>query len=261
MEFPSIDNFHGTGAFNQTKFPEWDSIFLDCVDRPEEVTVIQVRQRRRQQQLSGYNAYFESLKQPQQTPKDTSKENPDGNGPYSKATRKSFSAKSYLDSMTPVTDPSPKEKPTMTPWKSKTIQRLSSASSYLENLSELTSPSNDKTSVNKEQSKSKANKIRSLAKDIQAQNGTSLLIVSVKNETMGPSSDIDSKMKLSSSVTPEAKPVKRMTSPGKGTKYLESLSAGSVASTASGEDKPKVEEKIQQSTETSKNPYLEEVRL
>ncbi|OEU09306.1 hypothetical protein FRACYDRAFT_212404 [Fragilariopsis cylindrus CCMP1102] len=59
LDFTSIERFHGTGAFNQTKFPEWDSVFLDYMDRPDEVIVIQMRQQRRQRKLSGYNSYIE----------------------------------------------------------------------------------------------------------------------------------------------------------------------------------------------------------
>ena len=61
MNFTSIEKFHGTGAFNQTKFPQWDSIFLDFMNRPSEVIVMKVRQRRRQRKLSGFNPYVESL--------------------------------------------------------------------------------------------------------------------------------------------------------------------------------------------------------
>jgi len=61
LDFVNIDKFHGTGAFNQTTFPEWDSIFLNYMDRPDEVIVMQIGRRRRQRKLSGYNLYFESL--------------------------------------------------------------------------------------------------------------------------------------------------------------------------------------------------------
>lgn len=40
-----MGNFHGTGAFNITKFPEWDSILNNMVTRPKETLVLQVQRR------------------------------------------------------------------------------------------------------------------------------------------------------------------------------------------------------------------------
>lgn len=68
LDFTSIDKFHGTGAFNATIFPTWDSIFLDMIGRQEETIVISITseepQRRRRRGLSGHNSYLESLSKP-----------------------------------------------------------------------------------------------------------------------------------------------------------------------------------------------------
>ena len=62
MDFTNIDKYHGTGAFNQTVFPQWDSIFLDYVSRPEEIIVMSVKQQqRRRSSLSGRNDYLEDM--------------------------------------------------------------------------------------------------------------------------------------------------------------------------------------------------------
>lgn len=37
--------YHGTGVFNITKFPRWDSLLLDMIDNPEEIIIIQARRR------------------------------------------------------------------------------------------------------------------------------------------------------------------------------------------------------------------------
>jgi len=37
--------FHGTGVFNTTKFPTWDSILLTMIENPPEKIIIQARRR------------------------------------------------------------------------------------------------------------------------------------------------------------------------------------------------------------------------
>jgi len=213
LDFTSIDNFHGTGAFNQTKFPEWDSIFLDCVDRPEEVIVIQILQQRRQRKLSSHNAYFESLtKQPSTpttTPTASTSSSTTKKTEETKRTTRGFSgsaASSYLNNMTPATTPSSStKKPQQVP--KKASRRLSSASSYLNNLSAAPSASINK----KNEPERTKEKKQSIGKD------------------------------------------------GKGTSYLESLSSAAAPASSSDSKKTKEEKvKSKQSTETSKNPYLEE---
>ena len=220
MDFTSIDNFHGTGAFNQTKFPEWDSAFLECVDRPEELMVIQMRQRRRQSKLSGHNEYFESLKSsstssPVENKKDETKEEP------SEPT--AFSTSSYLDAIKSDTNLTTSAAPAPTAPKKPEItsKKLSSASSYLDNLSKPVaakkpwSPNPSKTSNKKEQKDDKKKK-----KEVAA-----------KFE--------------------ETKPMRRAFS---SSSFLDNLSSVTPAF-GDGE-----EEKSKQTTETSKNPFLEEVR-
>jgi hypothetical protein len=35
--------YHGTGAFNRTKFPRWDSILSEMIQNPMEKIIIQAR--------------------------------------------------------------------------------------------------------------------------------------------------------------------------------------------------------------------------
>lgn len=216
LDFPSIDNFHGTGAFNQTKFPEWDSVFLECVDRPEEVMVIQMRQRRRQSKLSGHNAYFESLKtssSPTNEKDETKMEDP------SEPT--AFSTSNYLDAMKSDTNLTASAPVSTAPKKPEiTSKKLSSAGSYLDNLSRPVaakkpwSPNASKTKNEKEQKDDEKEK-----KEVAAK----------KEET---------------------KPIRKAFS---SSSFLDNLSSVTPAF-SDGEEK-----KSKQTTETTKNPFLEEV--
>jgi len=38
--FRNLENFHGTGAFNLTKYGAWDSILVDMLQRPKDVVVV-----------------------------------------------------------------------------------------------------------------------------------------------------------------------------------------------------------------------------
>lgn len=229
LDFSSIDNFHGTGAFNQTKFPEWDSVFLDCVDRPEEVVVLEVRQRRRQQKLSGHNTYFESLKQ---TSKETEKVDTTKKSTTSRTTpkRQGFSTGNYLESMS-SSKTAPESSPaSSTPKKEQqapkiTSRKLSGASNYLENI---TSPPAKKET--KPTNKSKDNEEKKS-----------------KTVTSETKASKDKKEKNKKSETPN--PIQRRAFAS--SNYLENLSSVSNATNTA-------EPTTAQSTESSKNPYLEE---
>ncbi|KAG7374173.1 hypothetical protein IV203_013268 [Nitzschia inconspicua] len=100
LDFTNIDKYHGTGAFNQTLFPRWDSIFLDYVDRPEETIVITVKQRqRRRSSLSGRNTYLENMQPPsaKQQATDKATNPPKTQKPTNRPPR--GIAGSYLDSL------------------------------------------------------------------------------------------------------------------------------------------------------------------
>jgi len=247
LDFPSIDNFHGTGAFNLTKFPEWDSIFLDCVDRPEEVIVIQIRQRRRQRKLSGHNAYFESLKST--TSEDKTKA--DGTAKLS-TTKKTFSTENYLDSIKSAIPSSSSTKVSRT---SKiTGKKLSGTRNYLDNLSSrpvsATSPSKSLKVPLKNDPK-KLNKKGPTLTDDEKRNP---LLVNQSKKT-----DKKGNENLSDDQNQQQKPIQRTTfSPGKSTNYLESLSAKPNRALSAGGKNDAPEKKIQQSTEISKNPFLDE---
>jgi hypothetical protein len=46
-EFQNLDNFHGTGALNLIKYPEWDTILLDMLQRPPDVVIVSAKRRGR----------------------------------------------------------------------------------------------------------------------------------------------------------------------------------------------------------------------
>ena len=188
--------------------------------------VMQIRSRRRQQRLSGYNSYFESMKQTQKprpqaeappdtdsTASNTGTEETKGDAATTNTNTGGFSATSYLDNMAAPPVTSATKKSWQPPKKNSSHQRLSSASSYLENLSASTSASTP---------------ISSSAKKDPAKDGNT-------------------------------KPSYPTFGPARTTNYLENLKP-SASTPASPENKNTNDEKTQQSTETSKNPYLEEVR-
>ena len=39
--------YHGSGAFNLTRYPDWDSIFVDMIDRPRSKIILQAKRRGR----------------------------------------------------------------------------------------------------------------------------------------------------------------------------------------------------------------------
>ncbi len=43
----SFDQYHGTGAFNTTKYGSWDAVLLDILSRPKQVIVIRAKRRGR----------------------------------------------------------------------------------------------------------------------------------------------------------------------------------------------------------------------
>ena len=250
LDFNSIDNFHGTGAFNQTIFPEWDSIFLDCVDRPEEVIVMQMRPRRRQSKLSGHNAYFESLSNKSSAATSVAAGKTEGGSSTaeSETTNGSFStARNYLDSMKPTTLPSSTAKKSQVT--KTTSRKLSGSSNYLDNLSmspAVSSSSSPTTPKNKKNNSKKSNEKRPSLKD-HGMKKTPTMVFDTKK----------SLQKSKKQITP-----RKSFGPGRSTNYLENLSTMSNATPSSDGkvDATKNEAKTKQSTETSKNPFLEEVR-
>ncbi len=232
LDFTSVDNFHGTGAFNQTRFPEWDSVFLECVDRPEEVIVLEMRQRRRQQKLSGHNAYFESLgNKPKESLKDK-----DEDDTMESAKPTSFSTSNYLDAMTSTTNLTASAAAAAPPKTPKvTSKKLSGASNYLDNLSSPVkakpkwSPKKDET---KKETAAKKNDEKN--KDVVAKK--------------------DKTKEVVAETTPETKATSRRAFAS--SSYLDNLSLVTNATTNSSDARS-----TKQSTEESNNPYLEEVPL
>lgn len=58
-DFKNIDKFHGTGAFNLTQYPEWDSLLNDLLFQPNDVMIVSAKQRQRG---SKDNPYFKKQK-------------------------------------------------------------------------------------------------------------------------------------------------------------------------------------------------------
>lgn len=54
----NLDTFHGTGAFNLTKYPEWDDILKDLLFTPPDVIVVSTKAKRRG---SKNNPYLEDV--------------------------------------------------------------------------------------------------------------------------------------------------------------------------------------------------------
>ena len=53
--------FHGTGALNMTRFPTWDSVFVDLVNRPVETVIVEIKRRGRSHRGWSNNQYLENL--------------------------------------------------------------------------------------------------------------------------------------------------------------------------------------------------------
>jgi hypothetical protein len=143
LDFTNIDKYHGTGAFNQTTFPQWDSIFLDYVNRPEEIIVMSVKQRqRRRSSLSGRNDYLEDMSKSSNTPTPPSSASQlpkNANKPTTRSTPRRGITGSYLDSLSSSgggVDNTPREQQQPPPPKPASPPTLKgSAGSYLESLS------------------------------------------------------------------------------------------------------------------------------
>ena len=57
-EARNLDSFHGTGAFNLTKYPAWDDILTDLLFTPPDVVVVSTKVKRRG---SKNNPYFNDV--------------------------------------------------------------------------------------------------------------------------------------------------------------------------------------------------------
>ena len=241
LDFSSIDNFHGTGAFNLTKFPAWDSIFLDYIDRPEEVVVIELRNRRRQQKLSGHNAYFESLKRISNVTRESVE---DRTNP--KYTNRAFStARNYLDTMKPSNDPHPVSKKSRA---SKTTSRkLSGSGIYLDKISS----SSAHTSLPKTPSKPKKEN-SSKTTDKKKTSGLQEKGSNKPSKQTAHRGDSSEKAKKTSTDF-------ESTTPSKSSNYLDSLSTIPIGESSSNDNLKSTERKSKQSTDLSKNPFLHEV--
>lgn len=95
LDFPKIDSFHGTGAFNMTLFPEWDSLFLDMANRETEQVVVEVQQKTRSHRgWSHQSNYLNAMSAgaPSQQPEETTPVE-------SKPRRRGFGTGNYLENL------------------------------------------------------------------------------------------------------------------------------------------------------------------
>mmetsp|Transcript_62720 Transcript_62720/g.70207 ORF Transcript_62720/g.70207 Transcript_62720/m.70207 type:complete len:655 (-) Transcript_62720:198-2162(-) len=228
LDFANIEKFHGTGAFNQTTFPEWDSIFLNYMDRPDELIVIQIGQRRRQRKLSGYNPYFESL-----SPSSSSS-----------ATKDKLPSPWIFSKKKPQSQYVPK--------KFNRRGQLPGPNNYLESLSCLSSKSsqNDKLLEIKERKKKKKEKPNEGNK-----NKKNDVVSKTNSDNTATSSGTSNYVKKE--IHSNKHHVISSGNKRWSTSYLETLpSTSSLSSSAAGKSSDNVSRK--QSNELSNNPYLEE---
>jgi hypothetical protein len=62
LEFKKLDTFHGTGALDMSRFPSWDSFFLDMVTMDKEtVVVLTKKQKRKARGWSNKAGYLDDL--------------------------------------------------------------------------------------------------------------------------------------------------------------------------------------------------------
>lgn len=76
LEFNNLEGFHGTGAFNISKFPTWDGPLVEMINRPLEVMVVSVKTRARSHRGWSNNAYLDSLAGKIDAKSERSKDNP-----------------------------------------------------------------------------------------------------------------------------------------------------------------------------------------
>ena len=75
LEVNNLENFHGTGAFNISKFPTWDGPLVEMINRPLEVMVVSVKTRARNHRGWSNTGYLDSLGKPD-AKTERSKDNP-----------------------------------------------------------------------------------------------------------------------------------------------------------------------------------------
>jgi hypothetical protein len=46
-EWGNLESFHGTGALNITRFPDWSSVFMDLMKAPNDVVIVSAKRRGR----------------------------------------------------------------------------------------------------------------------------------------------------------------------------------------------------------------------
>jgi len=224
LDFVNIEKFHGTGAFNQTTFPEWDSIFLNYMDRPDEVIVMQIGRRRRQRKLSGYNPYFESLSP----------------SPLPSVTKDKLPSPWFFSRKKPQSQYMPK--------KFNRRGQLPGPNSYLESLSSLPSKSSqdDKLLEIKGRKSNEGNKNKK----------NDVISTTNPDNTVSRASSSSSSYMMKE-VNSNKHHVISSGNKRWSTSYLKTLpSSSSLSSSAGGKFLDNVPRK--QSDELSKNPYLEE---
>ncbi|CAJ1953706.1 unnamed protein product [Cylindrotheca closterium] len=152
FDFKNLDNFHGTGALNITKYPGWDSPFLELITMDSEVVVVETSPTASQNRRRGWSnkaGYLDNLSQKKQLDDCFQKTSSSSSSSAKKkdeqkSTQKvrGFRIGSYLDNLggsQPDDEPSKEESSTpKVPSKPKpctTPKLRASSANYLEGLS------------------------------------------------------------------------------------------------------------------------------
>jgi len=64
LEFKNLDSFHGTGALDMTKYPSWDSVFLELITMDSEAIRVEASSTARQNRRRGWSnraGYLDNL--------------------------------------------------------------------------------------------------------------------------------------------------------------------------------------------------------
>ena len=59
LSTPKLLEYHGTGALDLSRFPYWDSVFVELVRKEREVCVVEIKRRGEGRGLSENNPFRE----------------------------------------------------------------------------------------------------------------------------------------------------------------------------------------------------------
>lgn len=146
LEFKNLDSFHGTGAFNITKYPSWDAPLLELVGLDSEVVVVETSPSASQNRRRGWSnkaGYLDNLSQKKQLDDFFQKTSPASSKEEPKPTQNApgFRSGSYLNGLgnqpldTASNEKSTAPKTPSKPKPSTTPKLRASSANYLDGLS------------------------------------------------------------------------------------------------------------------------------